>query len=156
MHEDVLPAGVYNFRVSGQVCHRIGHIQPSRPADQPKFAQLYIHDTENEIQDRVHWHSHLNFNEDTLLKISAILHIVSPFVKSYKHATAMIEETGQRANEIKLVLRAETSKDRRRYNFPTGSEIAVVFSDTPHTFNSKDTVLYCRTEDHLNGILYSE
>ena len=38
----------YVFRLGGQNYHKIGSLLP--PADyQPRFAQLYIHDTENEV-----------------------------------------------------------------------------------------------------------
>ena len=45
-------AGVYCFRVSGTVCHRIGHPQPNRDGERPKFAQLYINDTDNKIKKK--------------------------------------------------------------------------------------------------------
>jgi hypothetical protein len=38
----------YVFKINGVVHHRIGTLLPQQGA-QPKFAQLYIHDTENEI-----------------------------------------------------------------------------------------------------------
>ena len=40
VNEDMLPAGVYCFRVSGTVYHRIGHLQPNTDGE-AKFAQLY-------------------------------------------------------------------------------------------------------------------
>lgn len=40
------------IRIQGQTCHRIGSLLP--PADQtPKYAQLYIFDTENEVENRI-------------------------------------------------------------------------------------------------------
>jgi len=44
--------GPPNLRIQGQACHRIGSLLP--PAGQiPKFAQLYIYDTENETHNRI-------------------------------------------------------------------------------------------------------
>jgi hypothetical protein len=44
--------GPPNIRLQGQSCHRIGSLLPV-PGQAPKFAQLYIYDTENEIQNRM-------------------------------------------------------------------------------------------------------
>jgi hypothetical protein len=54
--------GLPNFIIAGQNYHRIGTLMPSE-GERPKFAQLYIYDTENEVQNRL---SHFRF--DTFLK----------------------------------------------------------------------------------------
>ena len=38
------------IRIQGQLCHRICSLLPM-PGKEPKFAQLYIFDTENEVQN---------------------------------------------------------------------------------------------------------
>jgi len=44
--------GPPNLRIQGQTCHRIGSLLP--PTRQlPKFAQLYIYDTDNEIHNKI-------------------------------------------------------------------------------------------------------
>jgi hypothetical protein len=44
--------GPPNFVISGQNYHRIGSLIPNE-GQRPKFAQLYIYDTENEVQNRL-------------------------------------------------------------------------------------------------------
>jgi len=44
--------GPSNLRIHGQSCHRIGSLLPL-PGGAPKFAQLYIYDTDNEIHNRL-------------------------------------------------------------------------------------------------------
>lgn len=44
--------GPYVYRMGGQNVHRIGSVLP-KDGFPPKFAQLYIYDTENEIGNRV-------------------------------------------------------------------------------------------------------
>ena len=44
--------GPPTIRIQGQPCHRIGSMLPM-PGKEPKFAQLYIFDTENEVQNRI-------------------------------------------------------------------------------------------------------
>jgi len=39
-------------RIQGQPCHQIGSLLPM-PGKEPKFAQLYIFDTKNEVQNRI-------------------------------------------------------------------------------------------------------
>ena len=41
------------LRLQGQPCHRIGSMLP-KDGDAPKFAQLYIYDTDNEVANRIH------------------------------------------------------------------------------------------------------
>lgn len=44
--------GPPNLRIHGQSCHRIGSMMPLN-GETPKFAQLYIYDTDNEIHHRM-------------------------------------------------------------------------------------------------------
>lgn len=45
-------SGLYVFRLHGQTHHKIGSLLPENNAP-PKFAQLYIYDTQNETENRV-------------------------------------------------------------------------------------------------------
>ena len=40
------------FVMHGENCHQIGSLLP-RPGNDPKFAQLYVYDTDNEIKNRM-------------------------------------------------------------------------------------------------------
>jgi hypothetical protein len=53
--------GPPTLRIQGQTCHRMGALLPSS-GETPKFAQLYIYDTENEIQNRIHPFRYININ----------------------------------------------------------------------------------------------
>jgi len=44
--------GPPNIRIQSLSCHKIGNLLPM-PEQNPQFAQLYIYDTENEIQNRI-------------------------------------------------------------------------------------------------------
>jgi hypothetical protein len=44
--------GPYVFKISGQVCHRIGSLIPS-PGARPEYAQLYLFDIEHEVFNRI-------------------------------------------------------------------------------------------------------
>jgi hypothetical protein len=43
--------GPYVFKISGQICHRIGSLIPAENR-RPEHAQLYTYDTSNEIANR--------------------------------------------------------------------------------------------------------
>lgn len=45
--------GPFTFRLYGQNYHRIGSLLPTTGSS-PKFSQLYIYDTENEVSNRLH------------------------------------------------------------------------------------------------------
>lgn len=45
--------GPYVFKVSGQIYHWIGSLWPLNDNDTPRFLQLYIYDTKNEVQNRL-------------------------------------------------------------------------------------------------------
>lgn len=44
--------GSPTIRIQGQSCHRIGSLLPPK-GQPPKFAQFYIYDTENEVENRM-------------------------------------------------------------------------------------------------------
>ena len=48
--------GPYIFRINGVVHHRIGSLIPDE-GNRPQYAQLYIYDTANEVQNRLAIHS---------------------------------------------------------------------------------------------------
>lgn len=45
--------GPYVFKICGVVCHEIGSLLPPADDPVPKFAQLYIYDTQNELDNRM-------------------------------------------------------------------------------------------------------
>jgi hypothetical protein len=45
--------GPPTLRLQGQPCHRMGSMLP-QPGEAPRFAQLYIYDTDNEVANRIH------------------------------------------------------------------------------------------------------
>jgi len=44
--------GPYVFKISGQICHRVGSLIPSE-GRRPEYAQLYIFDTDHEVSNRI-------------------------------------------------------------------------------------------------------
>jgi hypothetical protein len=44
--------GPYVYKISGQICHRVGSLLPE-DGQQPKYAQLYVCDVQDEIESRI-------------------------------------------------------------------------------------------------------
>ncbi|VDI62821.1 Hypothetical predicted protein [Mytilus galloprovincialis] len=144
--EDILKSrGPYTFRISGSVYHRIGQLFPE-PGKDPKFAQIYIYDTDNELANRLLWNSDLD--KDILTDLQTMMHECNPFVHTFKHAADVMKTN----ENFQLILTSDTTKDSRRYNLPTSSEISVILPGTNTTEPSKrDIVLYCRSTNHPEG-----
>ncbi|PNY07550.1 helicase-like protein [Trifolium pratense] len=116
------------FVLNGENYHLIGSLLPL-PDRPPKFAQLYIYDTENEISNRM---SSVGMTDDPVAFKSSIVRDIryaldscgNPYVRMY----AMLRDTihFQEAPTVKLRLLGKRSRDGRRYNLPSVSEVAAL------------------------------
>lgn len=126
------------FKIQGKVYHRIGSLLPTA-SEEPKFAQIYFHDTDHEVANRLRHNSHLS--ADVVLTLQQSLHQVNPYIQSIK---AVIEYTSTHP-EVRMVLCADkrpTGEHARRFNLPTSSEVAVILPG--EQVNSIDVVLQTR------------
>ena len=143
--EDILPPGPYTFRICESVYHRIGHLFPDF-GQKPKFSQIYIFDSNNELANRLAWNAGLD--KQILLDLQNMLHQCNPYVACFKR-TADVFSRSKESENLKLVLKQDTYKDLRRYNLPTASEIAVIIpnysSDLP---TNRDIVLFKRSSNN--------
>src|SRR5581483_471329 len=109
--------GVSNFSVHGQVYHLIGPLLPEE-GQPPKFAQLYIYDTENEIENR------LNLMQDldpTILQnLQDLLNTVNPYICVFRQARDIFQ-TSEVPN-VSMVIYSDRTQDLRRYGAPTSSD----------------------------------
>ena len=114
--------GPYCYRINGQVYHAISQLQPNGDRS-PSFSQIYIYDQQNEIQNRLKSFSHLD--PDLLKELQEMIKCTNPYAQTYIHAGDILRENP--AAEIKLVLKATRETiDPRRYNVPTGSDVAII------------------------------
>jgi len=72
---------VYAFRIQGEMYHRIGSLLPQHDA-QPRFCQLYIYDTTNQLQHRQNIMSTLD--PDILHELQTMLSEVNPYAQTFK------------------------------------------------------------------------
>ncbi|KAF1872398.1 hypothetical protein Lal_00016696 [Lupinus albus] len=78
--------GPPTIKIQGQLCHRIGSMLPmSRQF--PKFAPLYIYDTEHEIENRMNEIRDNNVDSQVVMKLSNMLYDNNVHAKSFRMAS---------------------------------------------------------------------
>ena len=132
--------GVYTFRIQGELYHQIGGLMPRNTNQLPTFAQIYFYDTnlDNQLQRRSNIFPNLNVNMLRLLQEE--LHNVNPFVRSFTNAGNRARNESDISN-MRLIIHNTHSKDMRRYNQPTASEVAVIILDFDYASDKRDILI---------------
>uniref|UniRef100_A0A0R0JM12 ATP-dependent DNA helicase n=1 Tax=Glycine max TaxID=3847 RepID=A0A0R0JM12_SOYBN len=131
--------GPPTIRIQGQPCHRIGSLLPM-PGNKPKFAQLYIFDTENEVQNRINVMSqYFGIQNHIVSALSQMLDQHNSHAKSFRMARNRL--AADQANNIKLQLIAARGKDGRVYNMPNVPEIAALIVGDFHPGSKRDIIV---------------
>ncbi|XP_062183399.1 uncharacterized protein LOC133887455 isoform X2 [Phragmites australis] len=116
--------GPYVFRINGVVHHRIGSLIPPI-GKRPEYAQLYIYDTLNELQNRLNMFPAEEAdkpNPEIVSDLIDMLNRVNPFVKKFRMARDRLMSPNAPDVAIKLISSVKTHDDR--YSLPTSSELA--------------------------------
>ncbi|KAK9174942.1 hypothetical protein WN944_026946 [Citrus x changshan-huyou] len=140
--------GPYVFRMSGQNYHHIGSLLPE-VGKKPQFAQLYIYDTENEIDNRINTllkHGmKTEIDHEILHELSKMLDQHNNLVKSFRMARDRYET--QPESTFRLRLLNSRTRDGRRYNIPTVSEVAgLIVGDFSEANFQRDVIIEHRTK----------
>jgi len=99
----------YCFRIQGELYHKIGSLCPAE-GQWPQFAQLYIHDTKHEHQNR---HAVMpSLDPTTLDRLLTMMYNINPYVEVFKMARDMMVTEGAPI-DLKLRLIASRTKDAR-------------------------------------------
>ncbi|XP_058774276.1 uncharacterized protein LOC131648518 [Vicia villosa] len=132
--------GPPTFRIQGQACHRIGSMLPM-PGQTPKFAQLYIYDTEHEIQHRNKWmRTKTGVDIDIVTKLSQMLYEHNVHAQSFQMARDILSQ--QSVTDLKLRLISDRNTDGRIYNQPTVSEVAALIVGDVDTAEKRDIIMH--------------
>ena len=127
------------FKIQGKLYHCIGSLLPVDGAI-PKFAQLYFHDSENEVQNRLNHAPHLN--APILHQLQDMLHEVNSYIQSFRAAA---ELTAQQ--NVQVVLHGDkrlkpSGEHCRKYNLPMQSEVAALVPG--ETSSNLDVIVHAR------------
>nr|KAJ0184525.1 hypothetical protein LSAT_V11C900487400 [Lactuca sativa] len=134
----------YIFRLGGQNYHSIGSLLPAKGSE-PKFSQLYIYDTDNEITNRQRCFrgekdQSTSTDSDIIEDIKVMLDSNNVLVRSYR----MVRDTFQKNPEVDMKLRliGRREQDGRTYNLPTASEVAaLIIGDISDSIEKRDIVV---------------
>ncbi|CAN1787038.1 hypothetical protein LINPERHAP1_LOCUS17467 [Linum perenne] len=118
----------YIFSIGGQIFHRLGSLLPpeGRP---PKYAQLFVFDTENEIKHRMNsCPSNINgLSEQIIKELKDMFDEQNVLVGVFRYARDRLNADG--VENVKIKLTANHSSDRREYDLPTMDELAILIVD---------------------------
>ncbi|KAH9620971.1 hypothetical protein KSS87_023892 [Heliosperma pusillum] len=134
--------GPYTFRMGGQNVHRIGSLLPS-PQTTPKFCQLYIYDTEEEIRNRKNAISPNNperLNDELTRLLKDMVDENNVLAQTFRMARDRLCADTDCDVSIRLISRRDT--DGRTYNRPTASEVAgLIEGDIGPNMEKRDIIV---------------
>jgi len=139
--------GPYVFKISGQVCHRVGSLIPSE-GRRPEYAQLYIFDTDHEVSNRINVTSSsrtpFHANEDIVRSLIQMLDTHNPIVKLFRTTRERLSENSYDQYSIRLFGDVDAHGDI--YSFPVASEVVgLVVGDIGHTDVGRDLIIEDRS-----------
>lgn len=116
------------FKISGQIHHRIGSLLP-RDGDPPKFIQLYIYNTSNEVMNRLHALNQDDRPSDPLdpLIVGQLLQMLNehnPLVQSFRQARDRL--AGNDDDEFIIRIVGASEGDPVQYNLPSTNQLAML------------------------------
>ncbi|XP_056846795.1 uncharacterized protein LOC130497734 [Raphanus sativus] len=134
--------GPFTFRVHGQITHRIGSMLPEDGND-PQYLQLYIFDTENEIENRkraiTKGSASLEVDDAIIAQLIEMLDTNNHLARTFRHARDRFRATGTIEFSITLVSHPNRG---RQYDLPSASEIGgLVVGDLSATTVGRDIVV---------------
>ncbi|MCH79378.1 ATP-dependent DNA helicase PIF1, partial [Trifolium medium] len=153
--------GPPQFILGGQNYHRIGSLLPEAGTT-PKFAQLYVFDTQNEANNRAACFRSSNKKKDTidisLVKdLQDMIHSFNPLAKAYRK----VRDSFQSGSGCQLSLRLyrNRDKDSRMHNIPTADEVAgLIVGDFEDSDIGRDVIInerqYGLTRIHETHVLF--
>ncbi|XP_076930385.1 uncharacterized protein LOC143595165, partial [Bidens hawaiensis] len=149
----------YSFRLGGENYHSLGSLLPMS-SQNPRFSQLYIYDTKNEISNRRSIFRDKESNSKVLDNqiinyLKDMLDSKNPLVKSYRMARDCFQQNPNMDLKLKIIGTRET--DARTYNLPTTSEVAaLIVGDIGEAIDKRDIIKRGLPHAHICLFLYSE
>lgn len=118
----------YVFKINGVVHHKIGSLLLAQ-GRRPQFAQLYIYDPENEIQNRINIFENDGSNSDKadpaiVDALCTMLDSHNTLVQKFRYARECLNEHGNQ--HLTLRLMGCNAKSDVQYNLPTRGELAAI------------------------------
>ncbi|KAL7132310.1 hypothetical protein ABFS83_12G064800 [Erythranthe nasuta] len=148
-------SGPYTFLLHGHNYHLLGSLLPEE-GTRPKFAQLYIFDTENEIQNRIDalrsGNQSNNLDPAIVASLNDMIDGNNVLAQHYRAVRDRFSNDGHQGVKLRLV--KSRSTDGRTYTLPNASEIAgLIVGDFDTQEGVRDIVVETRSNklQRING-----
>ncbi|KAI3737294.1 hypothetical protein L2E82_27291 [Cichorium intybus] len=132
-------SGPYVFKIAGQIHHWIGSLCPP-PNDRPRFLQMYIYDTDNEIDNRLHAFTSENqtpLDRETVIILQNTLETSNELIKLFRIARDICSMPDAPNFNVCLY----SSETALRYDRPSPGCIGAIVSDDDPTCSTFDIII---------------
>ncbi|GJT65827.1 DNA helicase [Tanacetum coccineum] len=120
--------GPYVFKVSGQIYHWIGSLCPP-PGESPRFLQLYIYDTDHEVENRMR---HFGGIDDSDLDPEIVEGLIQ-FLDAHNQLVQLFRTARDKCRQIhvpEFKIRLYNAEGARGYELPTSNTLGAVVFDS--------------------------
>ncbi|XP_026419749.1 uncharacterized protein LOC113315708 [Papaver somniferum] len=158
-----LRKGVYTYRAQGTMYHKIGSLIPE-PSDRPRFLQMYIYDTEHELENRIKEQQFAAKNdkgkdqdqESTSIEeplnreVLAILKGMLDRYNPYVRVICQIAQ-GNELHNVRLHIKEQPTY-HRQYNMPTSPQVPAILvgGEEPSEVLPRDIIVETNSGQLLN------
>ncbi|XP_025665010.1 uncharacterized protein [Arachis hypogaea] len=132
--------GPPQFIISGQNYHRIGSLLPDA-GEKPKFAQLYVYDTQHEIMHRQQIFGQTSeIDKELITKLLQMIDIHNVIAQSFRRVKEFYECHPSEIFSLKLY--SQRNVDRRMYSAPSCDEVAaLIVGDFDSSDHGRDIIV---------------
>ena len=136
------------FKVSGSMYHLSPNVLPEQ-GQEPKFAQIYVYDREQQIDSRLKSIKHPKpVDRNTLGTLQDMLEDCNFYVKQYQSAAKIFES--RPTEDLRLVMKSTGSKGAKKKTFMPDVADVVVIAPGDQT-ERRDVILYRSKGSHPNS-----
>ena len=135
--------GPYVYRLNGQNHHVFGQLIPDNGED-PKFCQLYIYDTGNEVNNRLRWVNvadNQEVDEDVVQGLIQMLDQTNELVHKFRMARDRWEK--DHMVDLKVELKVCRAQSGRKNHISSSDEVAgILVGSTDNTTPDRDIIIH--------------
>ncbi|KAL1364583.1 hypothetical protein AAHE18_03G226700 [Arachis hypogaea] len=133
-------SGPPQFIITGQNYHRIGSLLPD-PSQKPKFAQLYIYDTQYEIMHRQEiFRQTSEMDKELIIELLQMIDTHNVIAQSFRRVREFYQCHPSEIFSLKLY--SHRKVDRRNYNTPSCDEVAaLIVGDFDSSDHGRDIIV---------------
>nr|XP_011463708.1 PREDICTED: uncharacterized protein LOC101292992 [Fragaria vesca subsp. vesca] len=146
-------SGPYVFKICGQIHHLMGSALPAE-GERPKYAQLYVYDTNNEVSNRMEaidpCHTNKKTKPDIVQGLIQMFDEINELVKEYRYVRDKYENGS--LPSLNMTILGRQQNDSRQYELPTNDEVAGLIVGDIGEFNSNRDIIIQSNDGNLKRI----